>query len=269
MNYLIDGHNLIGKMDGIKLSDPDDEAKLVLRLLNWAAVGKNRRVIVVFDGGVHGVNWSNLASDRLRVVFVPKGRTADDWLIRFMRHEVKNVREFHLISSDNVIIKQAENRRIAFSKSEDFAAEMAQERGEMLQMGAEEEKKPLDKPVINEAQVDAWLHLFGGEPELEIKPYKPKQVEQPVVAESAEPSDQPTAPGLLSPREVSEWLDLFGGEPDLVTTRKATTRSKRVMASESAETRPIERNPNTPTVEDDSPVSQEDVDLWYSLFGDS
>ncbi len=268
MNYLIDGHNLIGKMDGIKLSDPDDEAKLVLRLLNWVAVGKNRRVIVVFDGGVHGVNWSNLASDRLRVVFVPQGRTADDWLIRFMRHEVKNVREFHLVSSDNAIIRQAENRRIAYTKSEDFAAEMAQERGELSKMG-EEKPKPLDRPVLNEAQVDAWLHLFGGEPELEIKPYVPQIDEESVDAESAEQlSTQPAAPGLLSPSEVSEWLNLFGGEPELVTTRAATTRSKRVLASESAETQRIERNPNTPKVEEDSPVSQDDVDLWYSLFGE-
>lgn len=266
MNYLIDGHNLIGKMDGIKLSDPDDEAKLVLRLLNWTAVGKNRRVIVVFDGGVHGVNWSNFASDRLRVVFVPRGRTADDWLIRFMRQEVKNVREFHLVSSDNAIIKQAENRRIAFTKSEQFAAEMATERGEFKKMG-EEESKPLDRPVLNATQVDAWLNLFGGEPELEIKPYKPKQEEQPT-EEPIKLSEQPAAPGLLSPREVSEWLDLFGGEPDLITTRAATTRSKRVLASESAETRRIERNPNTPKVDDNSPVSQDDVDLWYSLFGE-
>jgi predicted RNA-binding protein with PIN domain len=266
MNYLIDGHNLIGKMDGIKLSDPDDEAKLVLRLLNWAAVGKNRRVIVVFDGGVHGVNWSNFASDRVRVVFVPEGRTADDWLIRFMRQEVKNVREFHLVSSDNQIIKQAENRRIPVSRSEAFAAEMAQERGEMAQMG-EAERTPLDKPVLNATQVDAWLLLFGGEPELTIRPYEARPVEEPA-EESAELSEQPAAPGLLSPREVSEWLELFGGEPKLVTTREATTRSKRVLASESAETRRVERNPNTPKVADDSPVSQDDVDLWYSLFGE-
>ncbi len=267
MNYLIDGHNLIGKMDGIKLSDPDDEAKLVLRLINWAAVGKNRRVIVVFDGGTHGTNWSSFASDRLRVVFVPRGRTADDWLIRFMRQEVKNVREFHLVSSDNQIIKQAENRRIAFTKSENFAAEIEQERGKLKKMGGEE-RKPLDKPVLNDAQVDAWLHLFGGEPELEIKPYKPRSAEQPVEEPAEQLSTQPVAPGLLSPSEVSEWLELFGGEPELVTTRAATTRSKRVLSSESAETRRIERNPNTPKVDADSPVSQDDVDLWYSLFGE-
>ncbi|HFC11885.1 MAG TPA: hypothetical protein ENJ56_03500, partial [Anaerolineae bacterium] len=89
MNYLIDGHNLIGKIADIQLSDPDDEAKLLLRLINWAAVGKNRRVIVVFDGGVPGVQWANFKSERVRPIFVPKGKTADAWLIKFMRDEVK------------------------------------------------------------------------------------------------------------------------------------------------------------------------------------
>jgi len=32
MPYLIDGHNLIAQMPGFSLSDPDDEARLVLRL---------------------------------------------------------------------------------------------------------------------------------------------------------------------------------------------------------------------------------------------
>ena len=129
MNYLIDGHNLIGKIEDIKLSDPDDEAKLLLRLINWTAVGKNRRVVVVFDGGTHGTNWSSFKSDRVRAVFVPQGKTADSWLINFMRNEVKkNVKAFHLVSSDLEIIRQAENRRIAHSKSEDFAEALADER---------------------------------------------------------------------------------------------------------------------------------------------
>ncbi len=32
MHYLIDGHNLIAQISDISLDDPDDEAKLVLRL---------------------------------------------------------------------------------------------------------------------------------------------------------------------------------------------------------------------------------------------
>lgn len=269
MNYLIDGHNLIGKIEDIKLSDPDDEAKLVLRLITWAAVGKNRRVVVVFDGGIHGTNWSNFKSERVRAVFVPRGRTADDWLINFMRHEVKkNVREFHLVTSDLQIIKQAENRRIAHTKSEDFAEVLADERKSLSDIG-QERPNPLDRPVMEAHQVDAWMQLFGGEKQIELKPYRPRNRPQPEpVKKEPALSDQPAAKGLLSPKEVAEWLDLFGGEPEVVRVPEASRRSKSVINPKSRQAAQRKRNPNTPKAKPDSPLSQDDLDLWHSLFGD-
>ncbi len=46
---LIDGHNLIGRMPGLALSDPEDEAKLVALLKRYRARHK-RDIVVVFDG---------------------------------------------------------------------------------------------------------------------------------------------------------------------------------------------------------------------------
>lgn len=275
MNYLIDGHNLIGKIDDIKLSDPDDEAKLVLRLINWAAVGKNRRVIVVFDGGVPGNQWANFKSERVRPIFVPKGKTADAWLMRFMRDEVKkDVKSFHLITSDNEILRYAENRRIAWTKSEDFAESLATERNSFSQMG-QERVQPAPKPLLREVEVDAWLQFFGGEPQnLEIKPYVPKQErvakqpEQEVLStERPKTSDDPND-FLLSPAEVGDWLSMFGGEPNLINVRNASNRSKRSPVSDGAKTQQVRKAPkNTPKVDPDSPVSQDDIDLFHSLFG--
>ena len=37
MPFLIDGHNLIGRMPGISLDDPDDEARLVAQLRAFCA----------------------------------------------------------------------------------------------------------------------------------------------------------------------------------------------------------------------------------------
>ncbi|NTW01622.1 MAG: hypothetical protein HGA19_09960, partial [Oscillochloris sp.] len=54
MPILIDGHNLIGQMRSISLSDPDDEAKLVLLLRRYANGKRKRKVVVIFDGGVYG-----------------------------------------------------------------------------------------------------------------------------------------------------------------------------------------------------------------------
>lgn len=269
MNYLIDGHNLIGKIDDIQLSDPDDEAKLVLRLITWAAVGKNRRVVVVFDGGTHGTNWSAFKSERVKAVFVPQGKTADAWLIDFMRHEVKkNVRDYHVVTSDLQIIKQAENRRIAYTNAEDFALALADERKNLSELG-QERPASSDRPLLAEHQVDAWMQLFGGEREIQLKPYRPRSNHVPEHEPEPETlSDEPAEAGLLSPKEVAEWLDLFGGEQEVVRLPKASRRSKSVANPNAHRVASRKRNPNTPKADPNSPVTQDDLDLWHSLFGD-
>lgn len=281
MNYLIDGHNLIGKIDDIQLSDPDDEAKLVLRLVNWAAVGANRRVIVVFDGGTPGNNWAGFKSERVKAVFVPQGQTADAWLIRFMREQVQNVKEFHLVSSDRAILKQAENRRIVASTSEAFAAELAAERAHYSQLGQERVEAP-KKPLLREHEVDAWLQLFGGEPEIKLRPYQPhRNAPAPEPGDAAPPAATPAEAATpasghaddpyLTTDEVAAWLDLFGGEPNIVYVRHASSRAKRQVDRQTPTVRavPRKRPPQTPPAKPDSPLSQDDIDLWHMLFGQS
>ncbi|MBL8045607.1 MAG: hypothetical protein JNL09_03645, partial [Anaerolineales bacterium] len=50
MPFLIDGHNLIGKMPGLRLDDPDDERQLVQFLRAYLARVKKSGT-VVFDRG--------------------------------------------------------------------------------------------------------------------------------------------------------------------------------------------------------------------------
>ena len=269
MNYLIDGHNLIGKMHDIKLSDPDDEAKLILRLLNWAAVGGNRRVIVVFDGGVPGQNWRNMRSEHLRVIFVPKGKTADDWLIRFMKTQVQNPKEFHLISSDNQIIRQAQNRRIPFTKSDQFADDMEAERTRFSELGQERVPRT-PQPAMNEHEVEAWLQMFGGEKEVQLKPYqqrKPKPAPEPAPKGEQKPKSTNPDDIVLAEDEVSEWLALFGGEPDVVRVDDVSAESKSTPGRNKI-VREIPPERKAPPVAKDSKLSQDDADLFHSLFGD-
>lgn len=271
MNYLIDGHNLIGKMPDIQLSDPDDEAKLVLRLLNWAAVGKNRRIIVVFDKGMPGQNWTNFNSPILRAVFTLGGQTADDWLIKFMYDHVQNPKEYRLITSDRAIIKHADNRRIPFMRSEDFVVEVEQER-----QSFSEPTKPQDRPqkeILRGHEVDAWLQFFGGEPDIELKPYQRRKVELAVSTQSdAEPQDAGDVPredGLLTPNEVAEWLDMFGGERVVMRVQEPSSAAKVSPTAGKGETKVIEVKPKkAPESSDDSPLTDEDTELWQSLFGD-
>lgn len=267
MNYLIDGHNLIGQMPDIALSDPDDEAKLVLKLLNWAAVGGNRRVIVVFDGGMPGQQWVNLRSSRVRTVFVPRGQSADQWLIRFMRRQVRNPQEFVLVTSDREIVRVARERRIGHQSADTFAARLTNDIAAILRTehaGNGPDEPAPDEPVMPAHEIDAWLAAFGGEPELTVRPYEPVKPSAEPATESKTP-DEASVPAdpddtLLSPAEVAAWLELFGGEP--ANTYAAADASKPPTASSSTRKRQKQRaNPK-------AGLSQADVDLWHALYGD-
>ena len=81
MHYLIDGHNLIGKMPDIQLSDPNDEVKMVLRLQEWLNGRSSQQATVIFDGRRMMGGVSNpLSSRQLTVIFSPDGIIADDLL---------------------------------------------------------------------------------------------------------------------------------------------------------------------------------------------
>ena len=159
MHYLIDGHNLIGKMADINLDDPDDEVKLILRLRSWSAIKRNRRVTVYFDHGLPGGIEKGLSSGQVKVIFAPAGRTADSLLINRIS-SAKNPAEFTLVTSDHRILHAAERRRMNVLRSEIFADQMSQER-ELREGGPAEDTGA--EPQINRDEVEMWLKLFADE----------------------------------------------------------------------------------------------------------
>jgi predicted RNA-binding protein with PIN domain len=117
MAYLIDGHNLIGQMSDISLSDPDDEMKLVIKLRGLAA-RENKRVIVIFDNGVPS-GKSQASNGSVDVVFASPGSSADS----IMLERIKNARDPHhwvVVSGDNVVLAAARGRKMKTYKSADF-----------------------------------------------------------------------------------------------------------------------------------------------------
>ena len=165
MQYLIDGHNLIGKMTDIDLDDPDDEVKLILHLRSWSARNRKRKVTVIFDRGLPGGEEKGLSSGQVKVIFAPAGRSADSLLISRI-HNVKNPTEYTLVSSDQRIIRLAESRRMLVWRSETFALRMNQERE--LSMGSSA-TEAVDDPHLSVDEVEMWLEMFtGGEGDSEI-----------------------------------------------------------------------------------------------------
>jgi len=159
MHYLIDGHNLIGKMPDIDLNDPDDEVKLVLRLRSWTARSRKRKVTVYFDRGLPGGEEKWLSSGPVKVIFAHAGRSADSLLINRIQ-SIKNPAEFMLVTSDIHIIRMAEARRMQVWRSEAFVVRMDQ-----AQVTKSSTAELGDDPQISTDEVEMWLDMFTSAPD--------------------------------------------------------------------------------------------------------
>jgi predicted RNA-binding protein with PIN domain len=69
MPVIIDGHNLIGRMSGISLADPQDEEKLI-RMLAQDLHLAQRKAIVVFDRAAYSDRGPRYETGTLRVIRV-------------------------------------------------------------------------------------------------------------------------------------------------------------------------------------------------------
>ncbi len=152
MSYLIDGHNLIGQLPDLQLDDPDDEAKLVQKLVGWSARTR-RQCVVVFDAGLPG-GTSRMSTKAVRVVFASHTSSADKVIIDRIYKE-KHPKNWTVVSSDNGVLDIAKRQGMQTIKAVEFAR--------LLQ-------RPIPvRPDLGEAvdvrlsadEVDEWLKLFG------------------------------------------------------------------------------------------------------------
>jgi uncharacterized protein len=216
MHYLIDGHNLIGKLADASLDDPHDEAKLVRRLKSWVAAGPKRRITLFFDGGLVGGKSVELSGGGVTVIFAPSDRSADALIIQRiqkLRHPAENT----VVSSDQQIMGAAGRRRVPTVTAEAFALQLKQVRAKA---------ETTEQPILSEAEVADWLNLFGPEPVPKRK-RRQRPAAKTVPEPPAEPNpaggagtsaDETTEPPLnvvkrtshkLSEEEVAAWLELF------------------------------------------------------------
>jgi uncharacterized protein len=220
MHYLIDGHNLISKLPDINLDDPNDEAKLALRLKSWVAARQKRRVTLFFDGGVVGGKSQELSGGGVTVIFAPANRTADALIIHRLQ-KVRHPAETTVVSSDQEILAAAARRRVPTITAEAFALQLNR---------PQPEQEPADAagPVLSEADVAEWLAIFRPEPApktrrrqrppekpLPASPAENKPAGPPSPASAQEGSKQPPLNVVkrtsekLSEEEVAAWLELF------------------------------------------------------------
>lgn len=151
MPYIIDGHNLIGKLSSIGLDDPDDEQKLI-QLLREFLTKRNKRGTVFFDQAAPGSS-TELKLGRLRVRFVRPPRIADEAIQSYLRRIKPEATNYIVVTSDRELQETAKQIGARWISSEEFAS---------LITASNKSEPSLDKPQspLTPQEVEEWEKLF-------------------------------------------------------------------------------------------------------------
>lgn len=163
MAYLIDGHNLIGQLRDLSLTDPDDEAKLVQKLLGLAA-RQGKRIVVVFDSGLPG-GKSRLSTHQVEVVFATARSSADD-VLKARIQQTRDPGQWIVVSNDHAVRDAARARRMTTLTSAEFAPLLQPTpaprpgRAASPAADAEADAGAASDVRLSPEEVEAWLKLF-------------------------------------------------------------------------------------------------------------
>ena len=151
MTILIDGHNLIGKISGLGLDDPDDEAKLLVRLRAYRA-RTGKRLVVYFDPGAAYQSPTRRSTGGITIRQAGSGQSADDLMIQDLRRH-HNARELVVVTSDRAIQDVARQHNAKVVEATSFVRQLSRP--------PQQEEDSLDAPPLPEEEVEEWLAIFG------------------------------------------------------------------------------------------------------------
>ena len=152
MTYIIDGHNLIPKIPGLNLSDPDDENQLIHILQRFCRL-RRAKAIVYFDQAPPGMSGGkNFGS--VRANYVRQGRTADDAIIEKLRKMGRRARNVTVVSSDRQVQQAARAVHAKVMTSDAFA-------GEWDTLISEEPSLDPRVQPLSEQELAEWEALFS------------------------------------------------------------------------------------------------------------
>ena len=203
---LVDGHNLIGKLPNISLSDPNDEAKLVRVLENYHAVRPNEEILVVFDPARDGGGWRGTPrrNEGVAVRFAPRGVSADDVLARLVR-DAKSPRSITVVSSDNAVRRAVRVHGAKVLRAEEFIVQlqsaMRPSRPAPAAPKPEKPEKPADTDIVY------WSTIFN-----EPRPRPPAPKPKPAPRAEVVPPPKPHRSRGEKPESVEDidyWLRML------------------------------------------------------------
>jgi hypothetical protein len=156
LSYLIDGHNLIPKIQGLSLSNLDDEMELVELLQIFCRINR-RKVEVFFDGAEPGFSGKR-RHGMVVANYIRRGIPADLAMIDQMRKIGRAAPNWTVVSSDNQILTEARALHFRLIKSEDFATKLIES------LSKNNSKPNPERDLESSAEnINEWLDIFGGE----------------------------------------------------------------------------------------------------------
>ncbi len=163
MQYLIDGHNLIGKMPTLRLDDPHDEAKLLEYLRSYRAK-TGHHLTVIFDAGQGYQGGRSKSGGGITVTFARSGQTADQLIMQRLR-KVKNPQATMVVTSDREIQRVAKNTRVRVVDAYIFSQQLltgsaSSSKGKTSTLDDEPDEGKQANINLSADEVDEWLRLF-------------------------------------------------------------------------------------------------------------
>jgi uncharacterized protein len=278
MVYLIDGHNLIGQLPDLDLDDPNDEAKLVLKLISFSAQ-TGKRCVVIFDHGMPG-GKSRLSTGSVEVIFSARPGEADDLMLARIA-ATNDTTGWQVVSSDRRVLDAAVARGMVGIRAADFAARLR-----VASMGTKAARNPTipipEKPsTVSASDMEQWLKAFDGPLPPPTDTHAPPPVvqdDEPPPPADTEPAPPPAPPPMLTRDEITYWLALFGETPTQPPDGKTSADSKTSGDGKAATPPNAKQNPPPapstylppkppPHVKPSPLLSEEDVATWWKAFG--
>lgn len=162
MSIIIDGHNLVPKIEGLTLRDLDDEQKLIELLQEYCRL-QRKKVEVYFDnappGQARSQNFGLVSAH-----FVRHGKTADDAIRERLVRLKRTARNWTVVSSDLQVQAAGRWAKAQILSSEQFADRLIK----VLSKGHSARGEPRE-PDLDDAEIEAWLKLFGGPKDAGVK----------------------------------------------------------------------------------------------------
>jgi predicted RNA-binding protein with PIN domain len=151
MPYLIDGHNLIGRIGNISLDDPEDELRLI-ELLEEFLKEKRKSGTVYFDQRGPGARRKYKVG-RLQVEFTTSPNTADLAIQKRLTGLKGEAHNYTVVSSDREVMQVAKNAGAQVMDSPTFILQLQRP----YTIRAENEKP---EAKLSSEDLQFWQQIF-------------------------------------------------------------------------------------------------------------